>query len=64
MSRSDFHIHCDKFQDYSDKLTDWFIRSFKYKQESDEWKICRLKCSILKRKSMEQLKKANNYLND
>ena len=63
MIKSEFYIYHNKFQDFSDKALDWFIRSWKYAYNSDEWKVCRLKQSILKRKAMEYLDKAGKELN-
>jgi hypothetical protein len=62
--KSEFYINHDKFQNYSDKAVKWLTRSYKYKFESDEWKICRLKYSINKRKALKHIKQVTEYLND
>lgn len=59
---SGFYIAHGKFQQYSDKALDWFIRSWKFEFESDEWKICILKKQIYERKALEYLEEANKYL--
>ena len=56
--RSDFYIFHARFQDLENRAVDWFIRSWKYKVNSDEWKVCRLKQAILKREAMNNLDKA------
>lgn len=61
---NNFYINHDKFQDYSNKATDWFIKSWKFKIDSDEWKICRLKKAIYEKKATEHLKLASEYLNE
>ena len=55
--KTDFYIFHNKFQHYSDRSIDWYIKSWKYKYKSDEWKICRLKMSIYMKESMKNLKK-------
>lgn len=56
---SEFYIYHDKFQDLSNKAIDWYIKSWKYKIDSDERTICRLKRNIYMREALSCLKKAN-----
>jgi hypothetical protein len=62
MIRSEFYIHSNKYQFFEDKGIDWFIKSFKYKMASDEWKICRLKSHIYHHEAFKHLKLAGKYL--
>lgn len=59
---SDFYINSAKFQDYSDRAIDWFIRGFKFKRGSAQWRICEAKHEILMEKAMEHLRKANKWI--
>lgn len=52
---SDFYIHHDKFQDLSDKAIDWYVKSFKFKYQSPEWQICRLKQQIYMNQALRHL---------
>ena len=54
---NDFYIFHNKFQDYANKALDFYLKSGKFKYESDEWKICRLKQSIYNREAYKYLKK-------
>lgn len=53
--KSDFYIHHDKFQELSDKATDYFIKSWKFKTNSPEWQICRLKRQIYWKQAIKHL---------
>ena len=55
MIKSDFYIAHARFQDLSNKALDWFIRSWNFKVNSDEWRVCLLKQKILNRKAGECL---------
>jgi hypothetical protein len=44
---SEFWINNDRCNFLIDSAMGWFVKSFKFKHESDEWKICRLKYKIL-----------------
>ena len=52
---SNFHINHKKYQSLEDQALGWFIKSWKYPVGSDEWKICRLKQSILRRQALKHL---------
>lgn len=47
----------DEIEKYNDKALDWYFRSLKFKRNSDEWMICRLKFKIYKRKAVGFAKK-------
>jgi len=59
---SNFYINHNKFQEYSDKAIDWFLRSCEFKHGSDEWLICRLKRKIFMKKALQQLQLARKCL--
>ncbi len=61
---SDFYIFHNKFQDFSNRALDWFIKSWNFKWESDEWKVCLLKQRIFNKKGMEYLDLAVKELNN
>ncbi len=61
---SEFHINFAKFQDYSNRALDWFIKGLKFEYGSDKWKICNLKQKIYAKKAKRYLEKANKYLNE
>ena len=46
------YIAHDKFQEYSNKALDWYIKSWMYDPEGEEYQICLLKQSILKKKAI------------
>jgi hypothetical protein len=60
---NDFYIEHDKFQELSDKSTNWFIKSFDCKFDGYEFQICRLKSKMYFRDALVHLKKANKLLN-
>ncbi len=60
--RSEFYINVAKFDDYSNKSIDWFIKSLKYEYGSLEWQICRLKEKLYFKEAMKHLKEANREL--
>ena len=59
---NEFYICFHKYNHYSDLAIDWFIKSFRYKHKSDEWKICRLKIKIFMKKAIKYLKEANKCI--
>ena len=58
-----FYIYHNKFQDLSNKAIDWYLKSSKFKYESNEWKICRLKQDIYKTEAKKYLLKAVKEIN-
>ena len=54
---NNFYIYHNKFQDLSDKAIDWYLKSGKWKYNSDQWQICRLKQGMYKKEAMKYLKK-------
>ena len=60
---NNFQLNHAQFQGLSNKAIDWFIKSFKFKPQSPEWQICRLKRKIYMKKAIEYLKEANKCLN-
>ena len=58
MATSNFHLYHAKFQDLSDKALTFFIKSIKYKPESDHWIILRAKERIFNKEALRYLKKA------
>jgi len=59
---TDFYINHDKFQDLSNKAIDWTIKSWKFRHNSPEWKVCKLKREIFMRDALEYLDKAGREL--
>jgi transcription initiation factor IIE alpha subunit len=57
-----FYINFARYKKYTEKSTDWFIRSWKFKYNSLEWQICRLKSELYERKADKCLKTANRNL--
>ena len=57
---SKFYIYHDKFQDYSNRATDWLIKSWKLKKIDKE--IALLYRKKNQKEAMRCLKKANKYL--
>jgi len=55
--KSETVILLGKYQKLSDQGIDWFIKSFKYQPESEEWQICRLKEKIYCREALKTLEK-------
>ena len=51
-----------QFQELSDKAIDWHIKSWKFKTNSPEWKICMLKRLIYMRDALKHLRKAKECL--
>ena len=60
--RSNFYIYCAKFLDLSNRAVDYFIKSWKYKPDSDEWVICRAKERIFNKEALKYLKKTRKEL--
>jgi hypothetical protein len=58
-----FYLETAKYQGLSDLATGWFIKSWKYKINSDEWQICRLKQKVLNREARKHLREALKHLN-
>ena len=56
--KDSFYINHNKFQNYSDKAIDWYLKSRKFKRNSDEWQICILKKRIYNKEAIKYLKKA------
>ncbi len=53
--RSEYYINLEHYLKLSGESIDWFIKSLKYKYNSDEWQICRLKSNILSKESVKRL---------
>ncbi len=47
----------DEFEKYHNQALDWYFRSLTFKWESDEWKVCRLKYQIYRRKAFSYVTK-------
>jgi hypothetical protein len=63
MVKSEFYIDHDKFQDLYDKAVEWYIKSWKYPINSDEWQVCRFKYQTLRKISYKYLGSAVKQLN-
>lgn len=59
---NEFLINHKKFQHLSDVAQDWFVKSFKYPENSEEFQICRLKRKMYMREAMKYLKEANKWI--
>ena len=59
----DFYLQVDLYLGLSDRATDWFIKSWKFEYNTDDWKLCRINEKILDREAVKHLRKAQEYLN-
>lgn len=60
--KDSFVINFKRFIKYSEEATGWFVKSLKFKPESEEQQICRLKGKISDREALKCLTEAEREL--
>jgi len=60
--KSEFYINFRQHEKHLNKALDFLVKSFKYKYESPQWKICRLKYDIYMGYARKRLKIAQKYI--